>query len=315
MSSTTQWRPTATMATLCKRAALLQQIRQFFSERDVMEVDTPLLGPHGNPAPYIQQLTTQINNQTYYLQTSPEFAMKRLLAAGSGPIFQLNKVFRAEEMGRYHQPEFTMLEWYRLGITQQAMLDNIHQICQLALPSESYSVHRYAELFEQYCSFHPLAVTTQALCQFAIKHNLTDTDLLLDHDGWLQLIMSQMIEPYLGQNQPCFVVDYPKSQAALAKLNPDDPRWAQRFELYYKGLELANGFVELTDAQEQRQRFHQEQRQRQQLGLPVIEIDEAFLASLAYGLDECVGVALGFDRLLMLAVGADHIHEVLPFAL
>lgn len=313
MNASLNWRPSASFAVLRQRSQLLDQIRQFFLSRDVLEVDTPLIAPAGNPAPYIEQLTTSLNNSTYYLQTSPEFAMKRLLAAGSGPIFQLNKVFRAGEVGRYHQPEFTMLEWYQSGYSQQQMLDEVHQICQLALDSTTYTVCSYTQLFQDYCHLHPLDTTTDLLQQYAYEHHYVDRDLQLDHDGWLQLIMSQAIEPYLGQHQPCFVIDYPASQAALARLNPDDPRWAQRFELYYQGLELANGFVELTDPAIQRQRFENELAQREQQGLPTMPLDEAFLASLQHGLPDSVGVALGFDRLLMLATGVQHINQVVPF--
>lgn len=311
MRSHVDWQPQAKISTLKKRAQLLNHIRQFLSQRGVMEVDTPILAPYGNPAPYIQQLTTELNQQTYYLQTSPEFAMKRLLAAGSGAIFQLGKVFRAEETGRFHHPEFTMLEWYRPGFSQTDMLDEIHQILQFAISSDAYTVYRYQKLFTDYCGLDPIDSSVKQLKQYAYNQAITDRDLELDHDGWLQLIMSQMIEPYLGQTQPCFVIDYPASQAALARLKPDDPRWAERFELYYQGLELANGFVELTDADTQRERFKHENQQRQKLGLPDIALDEALLASMEYGLPACVGVALGFDRLLMLASKAQTIHEVI----
>lgn len=313
MNTSVNWRPSASFAVLRQRSQLLDQIRQFFISRDVLEVDTPLIAPAGNPAPYIEQLTTSLNNSTYYLQTSPEFAMKRLLAAGSGPIFQLNKVFRAGEVGRYHQPEFTMLEWYQPGYNQQQMLDEIHQVCQLAIDSTTYRVYSYAQLFQDCCNLHPLESSIDTLQQYAYEHHYADRDLQLDHDGWLQLIMSQAIEPFLGQTEPCFVVDYPASQAALARLNPDDSRWAQRFELYYQGLELANGFVELTDPGIQRQRFENELAQREQQGLPIMPLDEAFLASLQHGLPDSVGVALGFDRLLMLATGVQHINQVVPF--
>lgn len=315
MTLNTQWRPTATINNLQERAHLLDKVRQFFKQRSVMEVDTPLLAQAGNPAPYISQLTTQLNQQTYYLQTSPEFAMKRLLAAGSGPIYQLNKVFRDGEIGRYHQPEFTMLEWYQPGYTQANMQQEIVQLLQLVLPVQAYTSMSYEQLFQTYCGLHPLNSSTAELQQYACYHGWASYDLELDHDGWLQLIMSQAIEPHLGRDKPYFVTDYPASQAALARLNPQDSRWAQRFELYYQGVELANGFVELTDANTQRARFENEQKQRQQQGLPYIPLDEKFLASLQEGMPDCVGVALGFDRMLMLAAQVEHIEEVLPFTI
>ena len=249
------------------------------------------------------------------LHTSPEFAMKRLLAAGSGPIYQLARVFRREEAGRWHNPEFTMLEWYRPGFDHHALMDEICELLECLQIVESASgVQRisYAELFESELQIDPHAAEPGALEAAALQH--VDLHSNLDtRDEWLDLLMGQVLGPKLGQDAPCFVYDYPASQAALAKVRDGNPPVAERFELYWKGLELANGFHELSDAAEQRERFEAEQRMRAERRQFLPVTDEYFLAALESGLPDCAGVAVGIDRLLALMLGKPSVNDVLSF--
>ena len=307
--------PDTMIETLQTRASLLQRVRQFFIDRDVLEVDVPVLGKAPVTDPYIEALKTENLGQTLYLQTSPEYYMKRLLAADSGSIFYLNKAFRAEESGRLHSPEFTMLEWYRVGFDDQQLMDEIDALLQMVLACEKAERVSYQALFEQHFQINPHAVALSTLQSLVKEHcgdligleNPTETDCL-------QLLFSEVIEPTLGQDRPAFVIDYPQAQAALAKLKTVDGQTvASRFEVFYKGIELANGYHELTDAAEQRKRFEVDLAQRKQLGLPEVPIDEDLLAALAQGLPDCAGVALGFDRLLMLSLKLDTIDSATCF--
>lgn len=314
------WRPSASMEALRKRASVIQTIRQFFAERDVLEVDTPALSHATVTDQHLHSFNTEFNNplaslsSTLYLQTSPEFAMKRLLSAGSGPIYQICKSFRNEESGRFHNPEFTMLEWYRPGFDHLALMHEINQLIQLILGCEPAQTLTYQQAFSDCLDCDPLSANLQDLKLLAnqygyaeIATNETDKDTLLN------LLFSQHVEPLIGQTQPCFVTDFPASQAALAQIDPTDSRVAQRFELYFKGLELANGFHELTNGQEQLARFQQDNTKRQAAGLQAMPIDAHFIAALESGLPKCAGVALGVDRLLMLVMGCTHISQVLAF--
>ncbi len=306
------WQPTASFAMLQARNKLYQDIRKFFMERQVLEVETPILSIGSVPEPTIEPLHTRYSDRTkLFLQTSPELAMKRLLAAGSGAIFQIARVFRDNEVGRWHSPEFSMLEWYRPGFQQVYLIKEIDELFQVLLNCEPAECLDYCEVFEQYTNLHPL--NTSLLELQAYLENVQDSHVL-DRDTCLQLIISQQIEPNLGKgNRPTVITNFPASQAALARKKVDNPQLAERFEFYVQGIELANGFHELADPVEQRQRFEKDLITRQKLNLPVHPLDENFLAALEYGLPDCSGVAVGLDRLLMLITGAKHIHEVLAF--
>lgn len=296
------------------RARVLSEIRAFFAERGVLEVDTPTLSQAGTPDPAIHSLETQLNDQRCYLHTSPEFPMKRLLAAGSGDIYQLCKVFRAGESGRYHNPEFTLLEWYQLGINHLVLAK---EVITLVKKLNRYGdiikdiTTSYKELFMSTIGIDPLIVDQEQL-QEAANKKIPGTPKGLDYDGYLDLLLSHLIVPAFPANQLTVITDYPASQAALARLNPDQ-KTAARFEIYWGSLELANGFHELQDVTEQRERFVAENSQRKKQGLPEIPIDENLLSALESGLPECAGVALGVDRLLMCLTDAKHIDEVLSF--
>ncbi|MCK5662104.1 MAG: EF-P lysine aminoacylase GenX [Thiotrichaceae bacterium] len=304
---TPTWQPTANLDTLRLRATLYNQIRDFFKSHQVLEVETPILSAGCVPDPMIEPF--HIDDKHWFLHTSPELAMKRLLAAGSGAIFQITKVFREEEKGRWHNPEFTLLEWYQPGFSQDDLIQEVNELLQILLHCPPAECLTYCGVFEKYTGLHPLHSPLSAFQDYAAKFGLQD----LDRDTCLQLILSHEIEPHLGQNCPTVIKDFPATQAALARKCVDNPQLAERFEVYVQGIELANGFYELTDPVEQRQRFEQELAKRQSLNLPTYPLDERFLAALASGLPDCAGVALGLDRLLMLIADVSHINEVLAF--
>lgn len=311
------WKPSASLDALTLRASLYRKIRAFFESRWVLEVETPLLSQHTVTDLHIQSFSSNFVNgttsQTYHLQTSPEYAMKRLLAAGSGPIFQLCKAFRNGECGRQHNPEFTMLEWYRPGFTHHGLMQEVDEFLQHVLGSKPANKISYRALFEKQLAFNPLSVSTEDLHTLIQQKHIDVKDLsTLDKDTCLELILSECIEPTLGFDAPVFIYDYPASQAALAKIRTED-QVAERFELYIKGKELANGFYELTDAQEQQQRFEADNRARAQADLHQPHIDTRFIDALSHGLPDCSGVALGIDRLLMLMSHSDDIAEVISF--
>ncbi|MBL8396472.1 MAG: EF-P lysine aminoacylase GenX [Candidatus Accumulibacter sp.] len=307
------WQPSASLANLRRRAQILAQIRAYFAAQGMLEVETPQLCPTTVSDPHLNSIAVAGYG---YLQTSPEYAMKRLLAAGSGSIWQIAHVFRADEVGRRHNPEFTLLEWYRVGFTPDQLIDDVAALARLALGQLGCVRHRYRDLFRTHLDLDPLTCSGDALRRAARQH-LDPAFDDADRDTWLELLMCQVIEPQLGRDELSFVVDYPPSQAALARLRADDDGQpvAARFELYHRGVELANGYHELLDAGEQRARFAADLRAREMLGLPAGALDEAFLAALESGLPDCSGVALGLDRLIMLAVGADTLHEVMAFPL
>lgn len=315
MNKITDWRPSCEIETLKIRANLLANIRKFFDARQVLEVETPILSSSTIPDPHIASLRTTIFDRTYYLQTSPEFHMKRLLAAGSGSIFQIAKAFRADEKGRYHNPEFTMLEWYRVDFNAEQLLAEINEFLIYLLKSKPAKYYSYQELFQKYLAIDPLVATVAELQHAATMNRITIQGLdLNDKDAWLNLLMSHCIEPRLNEhNQPYFIYDFPISQAALAKQSETDPRVAKRFEVYMHGIELANGFHELTDAIEQRHRFETYLAQRNILKMEPLPMPESFLAALQHGLPACSGVALGIDRLLMLINQAQTIQQVITF--
>ena len=303
------------------RADLLRRVRGFFDARGVMEVCTPVLSRGAGTDPAIEPLRTRYTGPGYprgldlYLQTSPEFPMKRLLAAGSGPIYQVAQVFRDGEYGPRHNPEFSLLEWYRPGFDHHELMDEMAELLreclELELPVEKIA---YVDLFREHLGWDPLKAPLSVLQASAREHDLSVSGIS-HRDQWLDLFMSLLIEPRLGADGLLFIYDYPASQASLARLNPDNPAVASRFELYFRGMELANGFHELTNADEQRRRFEQENLQRQRQGQPQLPLDENFLAALEAGLPDCAGVALGLDRLLMLKLNASCLDDVLSFSL
>ena len=323
------WRPTATLEALRRRAALLAKIRAFFAERGVLEVDTPALCSRGVTDLHLHNLSCRVElpfgepdggdgrGRTFYLQTSPEFAMKRLLAAGSGPIFQLCKAFRDGEAGRLHQPEFTMLEWYRPGFDHHLLMDEMDALLAAVLRSEPAERITYGDLFLRHLSIDPHHAAPAELRVAAERAGVDAVGMDgADRDTWLHLLLSCVIEPELGREQPTFVHDFPASQAALARLRREEGAVhdvAERFEVYIDGVELANGYHELVDAAEQRRRFESDLAARRAAGLSEPPVDERLLAALEAGMPPCAGVALGVDRLLMVALGAERIDEVVAF--
>jgi len=317
---TDNWRPSASIEILKQRALILQKIRHFFAVRDVLEVDTPTLS-HGTVTDeHLHSFSTQFTHPfathacTLYLQTSPEFAMKRLLSAGSGAIYQICKSFRNEETGRFHNPEFTMLEWYRPDFDHVQLMTEIDELMQMVLGCEIAQRVTYQDIFKQHLSCDPLTATLADLKTLAKQYGYGELAASENNkDTLLMLLFSQHVEPQIGQDRPCFVMDFPASQAALAKISATNSLVAERFELYFRGIELANGFHELTDGPEQTRRFQQDNAKRQSNGLDPMPIDENFIAALNFGLPNCAGVALGIDRLLMLALSCSKIEQVIAF--
>lgn len=313
------WQPSAAIKTLRQRAHLTALTRQFFAERNVLEVETPLLCRYGVTDPYMDLISADnplLGDDRYYLQSSPEYAMKRLLAAGSGPIYQFAKAFRRGEQSRRHNPEFTMLEWYRPGFDYQQLMAEVNDLLVTVCQQKPASTVSYAALFEQSLGLNPHQSHATELEAIARKH--IDVQMQSEYrDDWLSLLMSEVIEPNLGFDAPVFVVDYPASQAALAKttLNAEGDLVAQRFELYGRGLELANGYYELTDSTVLAERMHSEQLLRHQWGRETMASDHYLLAAMTAGLPDCAGVALGFDRLMMLAMGCERISDVISFSI
>ncbi|MCE4936978.1 elongation factor P--(R)-beta-lysine ligase [Aliivibrio fischeri] len=314
------WMPSASIEQLQQRADILTAIRSFFSERKVMEVDTPAMSHATVTDVHLHTFQTDFIGPGYadgthlYFMTSPEFHMKRLLAAGSGCIYQINKAFRNEEAGRYHNPEFTMLEWYRIGFDHHNLMDEMNELLTLVLKCDNAERMTYQEAFIQVLGVCPLEASMDELRAVAAPLGLSDiADIEEDRDTLLQLLFSMGVEVKIGQDVPAFVYDFPASQAALAKINPSDPRVAERFEVYFKGIELANGFHELDNAKEQLMRFEEDNAKRKSMGLIEQPIDYHLIAALEAGLPNCSGVALGIDRLIMLAMGEKHIDQVTAF--
>ena len=344
--------PTASWENLRLRAALLRRLREFFDTHGFLEVETPALSadtvvdrhldlfdisplplgegpgvrvssasanreallpssPHPNPLPKGEGTS----GKRMWLQTSPEFAMKRLLAAGGGAIYQIARVFRRDEIGPLHNPEFTLVEWYRTGDTVDEGMTLTDELCEEMLgrgPAERIS---YGEAFERYVGLDPHTADGGTLAGVAKKLGLQPPASLAleDRDGWLDLLMVERIQPHLGIERPVLLYDYPASQAALARVRPGSPPVAERFELYVAGIELANGYHELLDPAELRARNARVNAQRKADGKPALPEESRLLAAMEAGLPPAVGVALGFDRLVMLAAGAKSIAEVVAF--
>lgn len=314
------WQPSASIAKLQQRALLLASIRQFFAERQVLEVETPAISHATVTDVHLHTFQTDFIGPGYadgshlYLMTSPEFHMKRLLAAGSGCIYQIGKAFRNEENGRYHNPEFTMLEWYRVGFDHHDLMAEMDALLQQVLQCEAAEKMTYQNAFLQVLGVCPLEASMQQLKVVGNELGLSDiAEPEEDRDTLLQLLFSVGVESKIGLQVPAIVYDFPASQAALARINKQDPRVADRFEVYFKGIELANGFHELDDAKEQLARFEADNQKRVEMGLSPQPIDHHLIAALEAGLPACAGVALGIDRLIMLALNCDHIDDVTAF--
>lgn len=376
------WRPQISLNNVRLRAQILQQIRAFFAERDVLEVETPLLCHATATDPHLHSFALQHTQLgRLFLQTSPEFAMKRLLASGSGSIYQICKAFRDDEIGRHHNPEFTMLEWYRVGFDHHQLMDEMDALLQQILAVKPAERITFRDVFWREFEIDPLHCEIENLQQLAQKHNIhfdssqefsqiesstniegtqanpskptshsqkseiinhdkplnsqyvgdgvkstqnldkrNQTNVIkhelavnMERDTWLQLLFTHCIEPNLGIERPSFIYDYPASQAQLSKIRYEDPPVAERFEVYVKGIELANGYHELTDADEQRQRFLADNHTRHNMSLPQLPVPHKLLAALESGLPACSGVALGVDRLIMLAANANHIEQTISF--
>lgn len=307
------WEPSASIETLRQRAQLMATVRQFFKDRAYLEVETPVMARYGVTDVYLSNVKAQFRGQEYALQTSPEYHMKRLLAAGSGPIVQLARVFRDDELGRWHNPEFTLLEWYQLNIDHFALMDEVDELLQTVLHTKPMLRMTYQEVFQSLCNFDPLVASINELQECLVQHDLGTVLSPGEHDRdqYLFLLMSHVIEPALGkQTAPVAVYHFPSSQAALAQIHQGV---AERFEVYYQGVELANGFHELTDAEAQKKRFDLDRALRAQQGLPIPEADEYLLSALKRGLPPCSGVALGIDRLFALALKQQSIAGVMSF--
>ena len=318
------WQPTASIEMLKTRARLLSKLRAFFAEKDIFEVQTPVLSQAGNTEPSIETFVTQQHEnsksitQPSFLNTSPEFAMKRLLAAGSGSIYQIAPVFRQDEQGKKHNPEFTLLEWYRIDLDHHALMGEVNSLIRYVaeeyLTLERSQFFSYQDAMIKFANIDPFKATIDELKEVAIKSGIDFVGMDdVPFDTWLDLLMSHVVEKNLPLNCPVFIYDYPASQAALAKIKKGSPSVAERFELYINGMELANGFHELSDAEEQAERFHNDQSQRKKLELPGIPADYNLIGALKHGLPDCAGVAIGVDRLLMVLSGSKHINEVLTF--
>jgi len=297
---------------------MLGVTREFFKHRGVLEVETPILSAAAVSDPQIESLATQIAGLPgrAYLCPSPEYAMKRLLASGSGDIYQICKVFRDAERGRWHNPEFTMIEWYRLGFDDAALMDEVETLIgELLAPMrrlEAAERISYSAALQRHAGVDAFSSSEAELREAAIRHGIS-CEADLDRDAKLDLLMGLVVGPRLGRDRPCFICDYPASQAALARLRPGDPRVAARFELYLDGLELANGFHELVQPKEQRSRFTHDLAVRRVRGRHRPPLDENLLAALENGMPDCAGVALGFDRLVAIALGANRLADAMSF--
>ena len=312
----------ASLATLRQRAAMVAAVRAFFAARGVLEVETPALSSAGATDPAIESIVASARSlgSPQYLQTSPEFAMKRLLAEGSSDIYQLCRVFRDDELGRWHQPEFTLLEWYRVGWDEQRLMTEVGELIETAraaaTPGSASAERRVVRLTYAQAVSAALGATPEAptaeLARLLVQQGI-DVPAGLDHDGVLDLAFGTVVLASFDASAVTFVYDYPARQAALARVKPTTPAVAARFEAFCGGIELANGFHELNDAAEQRRRFVADIEKRRAGGAHVPPLDEQLLGALAT-LPDCAGVALGFDRLVALATGSSALGAVVAFA-
>ena len=314
------WQPSASFSTLRRRMRVLTQIREYFAQTGALEVETPVLSRGATTDPNIDSLYTSILPYTekFYLHTSPEFSMKRLLAAGSGDIYQVCKVFRQGEKGRFHHPEFTLLEWYRLGFNHHNLICEVESLLS-QINADLFAAHpavkmSYRQAFQTYAGFDPFTVGCSELENVAKKNGVIFPATMSSIDEWLDLLMGELVAPHFKTDRLTFISDFPVSQASLANIKQGDWPYAERFEAYYGVLELANGFHELTDADEQERRFKTDQKIRQEKNSIEVPYDEHLINALNAGLPDCAGVALGIDRLLMLLFGSESIEEVIAFS-
>lgn len=312
------WRPSSSVAVARQRAAMLERARAFFDRREVLEVDTPALSRYAASDPQIDgHRVVSSDGRTLYLQTSPESHMKRLLADGYPDIYSICRVFRDGEAGRLHQPEFTMVEWYRHDFGLYAMAaETVAFIADsLAQPAlRDVDTFDYVAAFEEFASINPLTTTADAMADAADADADLRKSLGDGRDAWLDLLLSTHVAPHFSSDGLTVLRHFPASQAALARNCPDDDSVADRFEVFLGPIELANGFVELTDATEQRRRMDVDLDKRRASDRPPVAMDEALLAALESGLPSCAGVAIGFERLLMIATGKKDIRDVVTFA-
>ena len=313
MNASNTWRPSASMDALRQRARVMAGIRDYFTSRGFLEVETPIMARFSVTDPHLASFKVHCHGHSYALQTSPEYHMKRFLAAGSGPIFQIARVFRDDELGRWHNPEFSLLEWYQLGCTHLQLLKEVDLFLQFFMQAPPLRVLTYQQVFIEWCGFDPLvadvAQIRHALAKWELDNVLPSTET--EVDVYLHLLMSHVVEPGLALiSEPIAVIDFPASQASLACINEGV---AERFEVYYRGVELANGFHELTDASLQAARFEHDVITRDALGLPAQAPDEYLLAALQHGLPPCSGVALGIDRLMAICLKQSDIASTLTF--
>ncbi|MBS0266832.1 MAG: EF-P lysine aminoacylase GenX [Planctomycetes bacterium] len=323
--------PTASLDMLRLRARLLAAARRFFDHRGYFEVDTPLLSHDRVVDPHLAPFQVNGANPAVYLQTSPEFAMKRLLSAGATAIYQIGHVFRAGELGQRHNPEFTMIEWYRVGDTHWEQMQVVEDLVLAAfaevaeswpqtpqrwtVPAGPFLRTTYRDAFRKYAGVDALGMPTSELIRLCDDRGVVVPESMSpdDRDGWLNLLLAELIEPQLGRARPEFLIDYPASQAAIARIREDELPVAERFELYIAGIELCNGYHELTDPVELRRRMSEESQRLVDAGEPPLVMSNRLLAAMEASLPPCAGVALGFDRLLMVATGASSIADVLAF--
>lgn len=311
----TDWQPASQPETAAERARLLGRARSYFDSQNVLEVETPALVAAPPTDPTIESMA--LENSQQYLHTSPEFHMKRLLAAGYPDIFSICRVFRGNERGRYHLPEFTMIEWYRHAFGLAEIIDDSLQLIAHIAGRDAWAsqaeIVEYRACFENRLNLDPLSATIEAFAAAANADAELQTSIGDDRDTWLDLLMSTRIAPSFDPTRITVVRHYPASQAALARVCPGNSELADRFEIYCGPIELANGYVELTNAEEQERRMLQDLEVREARRLPVTPRDDALLAALESGLPDCAGVALGFERLHMLLAGSDSIEKIVSF--
>lgn len=315
MTSDNTWQPTASLSLIKKRAALLQQIREFMRARKITEVDTPILSHFGISDPYIESMTINSVSEKevpLFLHTSPEFCMKRLLAAGSGDIYQIAHVFRNEESGKRHNTEFTMLEWYRVGFDYHRLIDEVGELL-INIGLKTPEKMTYAESFKQTVNLDPHTVDMNQLQKMCRQQGWDASSD--DRHALLDFVFSEVVLKKLDFNKPLIIYDYPACMSALATMKKGEPEVSERFELFIDGMEIANGFNELINADEQLDRFESDLKKRKDKKLVELPIDTNFLMALKAGLPECAGVAVGIERLLMVLSGKDDINEVCTFTL
>jgi elongation factor P--(R)-beta-lysine ligase len=307
--------PSASWSNLQLRAGLLRRLREFFHDRGFLEVETPILSADTVVDRHLDPFSIQVDSRTLWLQTSPEFAMKRLLAAGAEAIYQVSRVFRQEEKGPLHNPEFTLVEWYRTGDDYHAGMKLTSDLCEALLDCGPAELLSYADAFQRHVGINPHTVDLERLIAAAHQCDSRPPESMAreDRDGWLDWLLTERVQADLGIDRPTLLYDFPASQAALAQIRPGNPPLAERFELYVSGRELANGYHELLDPSELRRRNAEANQLRQRDGKPRLPEESGLLAAMDRGLPPAVGCALGFDRLVMLAAGARSIDEVIAF--